>query len=108
MMQTKYDEPWESGKWMIGCNGCAGFEVVAWFASNAKRRTEHNQRRADRAVACVNVLAGVPDPAKLIEALDALIVFWDATVDAGVEVDKTFAGYVDSLRAARGPKGVGK
>lgn len=58
---------------------------------------------AKRIKDCVNALAGVPDPAKLIEAVDNVL-----KMSKGQALPHHVWAVIDALRAARGPKGVGK
>lgn len=64
---------------------------------------EQGKKDLTRLVECRNALAGVPDPAKLIEAVDNVL-----KMSKGQALPHHVWAVIDALRAARGPKGVGK
>lgn len=67
-------EPWDVHKWRI----CAGVEsgnstLVCDTAWNKKtREVAANKANAARIVACVNALAGIPDPAAFVSHVAAM------------------------------------
>ncbi len=69
---------------------------------------EQGKKDLTRLVECRNALANVPDPAKLIEAVHVLLEEQSAMVKYCGPHDNELGRLFDALRAALGPKGVGK
>jgi len=60
----------------------------------------------NRMVDCVEAMAGIAEPKKLVKAVDAVIAVMEK-FSARIQFSEVYEA-IDALRAARGPKGVGK
>lgn len=60
--------------------------------------------RYKRVADCLNAMNSAPDPAKLIEAVDAVLEAWEKTYGNEAESISEFTAAVWNLRAARGQK----
>ena len=74
-MRNKHTpEPWDFEKTYVGWRICihGNTHITDFFSSNADMPPEQVEANTRRAVACVNALAGIPDPAAEMARLRAV------------------------------------